>query len=107
MIRAGDLREVVTILERVEARDGFGAVVTSWVEVAQVWARIVTQKGDEALRAAATDARSTVRVQMRYRHDLTPQMRMAWNGREYDVRDIDDSLKHRGEIWVTLVGTVR
>ena len=107
MIRAGDLREIVSILEPVETRDAFGGVVTTWQEIENCWARVVTQKGDEALRAASTDSRATVRIQMRYRPGITAQMRLMWNGREYDVRDVDDSLRQRGELWLTLVGTAR
>jgi SPP1 family predicted phage head-tail adaptor len=107
VIRAGDLREVVAILAPVETRDAFGAVVTTWQELDVAWCRVVTQKGDEALRAASTDARQSVRVQLRYRDDITPTMRLSWNGREYDIRDVDDSLRHHGELWLTLVGTVR
>ena len=63
-------------------------------------------KGDEALRAAADQAQHAVRFQLRYRAGVTPAMRLTWAGRTYDIREVDDSLRHQGELWLTAVAKV-
>ena len=105
-MRAGLLRERVTIESVTETRDAFGGVVQSWSTFATVWARVVSAKGDEAIRAAAEQAQHAVRFQLRWLDGVTPAMRLAWDGRTYDIRDVDESLRHRGELWITAVAKV-
>ena len=78
----------------------------TWATFASVWARVVSAKGDEALRAAAEQAQQAVRFQLRWLTGVTPAMRITWQSRTYDIREVDDSLRHRGELWITAVAKV-
>lgn len=106
MIRAGALREVVTLQRPVETRDAAGGVVTTWQTIDTLPAAVITMRGQEALRAAAMQADHVVRFQLRWRDGVTPAMRLLWAGREYDIRDLDESLRDRGELWITAAARV-
>ena len=101
MIDAGRLVEEVTIQSLTETRDSYGGVTQAWATFASVWARVVTSKGDEAIRAVAEQAQRTVRFQVRWLSGVLPSMRIVWQSKNYDIREVDDSLRHRGELWIT------
>lgn len=104
MIRTGELREQITIQSLTESRDAVGGVVQGWATFSAPWARVVSMKGDEALRATADQAQHAVRFQMHHLAGVTTAMRLVWAGRNYDIREVDDSLRHQGELWITAVG---
>lgn len=105
-MHAGSLTERVELLPPgavTVASDGSAA--EGAVTAVAVWARVVTSKGAEAFQAVYTRAERTIRVQMRWRADVTTAWRLRWQGQIYDVWDVDASLRRRGELWVT--ATVR
>lgn len=107
MIRTGELREQVLIEAPTETRDAFGGVVTTWATFAEPWARVVTMTGQEALRATAMQAQHAVRFQMHWLPGVLPAMRLSWDGRLYDIREIDTSRRHHGELWLTATAKVQ
>lgn len=81
-MRAGDLRDRVTLLVATTTVDTHGASSLTWAElsgVSQVWAS-VTPSGaaSERIEASAMTAVNGYRVVMRYRTDVTPTMRLQW-----------------------------
>lgn len=87
-MRAGLMRDRVTILTKTVSSDGMGGQSESWSEVATVAATVVT--GSNRIVEAAGQAAPIVtqRVRMRYRSDVSDQDRLAWNGDLLDIIDV-------------------
>lgn len=68
---AGRLRDRVMILSVTTARSPSGHQVETMTEVATAWAEVKGVSGRERISGGAEIAQSTVRVWMRFRHDVT------------------------------------
>lgn len=64
-------------------------------------AYVQTARGTEAFSAAHIQAKKTIRVQIRYRDDVTSDWRFTWNGKTYYITDVDDVYRRKGELWLT------
>lgn len=106
-MQIGKLDQWVTIAQP-SVTNSFGSVTESYSTVATVRARVISEKGTEAFESARVNAREKIRVQMRYRSDITNKWRLTWMGQNYNILVTDRSLKRGGEIWVTaeLVGAL-
>ena len=83
-MRAGELNERITLQSLAETIDR-GALQQAYTDECTIWAKIISQKGTEALQAARTNARATVRVCIRYREEVTTKWRMKWQGQNYNI----------------------
>jgi SPP1 family predicted phage head-tail adaptor len=106
-LQIGKLDQWVTLSSPL-VTNSLGSVSETYSDVATVRARIISEKGTEAFESARVNAREKIRVQMRYRSDVTNKWRLAWLGQYYNVIVTDRSLKRDGEIWLTaeLVGAL-
>lgn len=77
-MRAGQLRERVTIQSKTTVADGEGGRTPTWSTLATVWAQVEALRMGERLQATALGSALVWRVVMRYRADVTPQMRLQW-----------------------------
>lgn len=75
-MRAGRLRQRVTIQEPTETQDSYGEPVATWSDLATVWAAIDPLSGRETFGGEQYQARLTHRVTMRYRSDLQVSAKM-------------------------------
>lgn len=80
-MRAGELRHRVTIQEKQVTHDAEGLSQETWVDVLEARAAIDYLSGREYWSAQAVNAEVSVRVRMRYRQGIVPQMRVAYRGR--------------------------
>jgi SPP1 family predicted phage head-tail adaptor len=80
MAPLGTLRERVTIQQPVETPDTQGGRVTTWTTLATVWAAIRPWRraGGEYLQAQSVIAKMDYEVEIGYRPDVTPKMRLQW-----------------------------
>ncbi|WP_374374500.1 phage head closure protein [Dongia sp.] len=85
MIKAGELDRRVTLLRPVIGRDGAGGPVTSWQNAGRVWAKVKDISGREYFAAAQVNAEITTTFLIRYRADITPDMRIRYRDRDYDI----------------------
>ena len=106
-MQIGKLDQWVTIASPT-VTNTLGSVTETYANIATVRARVISEKGTEAFESARVNAREKIRVQMRYRTDITNKWRLTWMGQNYNVIVTDRSLKRAGEIWVTaeLVGAL-
>lgn len=75
----GVLRERIVIQQPVTSTDDQGATVTtSWSTLATVWAAVRRISMREQLQAEAIGSHLAYEVEIRYRGDVTPKMRVAW-----------------------------
>ena len=90
MTAAGQLRERVIIEQPVRTPDGAGGADVTWEVLASVWAEVVTLAGTEAMLGARDEARQAHRITIRFRDDVTAQMRLSWRGQALNIRGVRD-----------------
>ncbi len=76
-MRAGALRNRVTIQAESFTKDtATGENLSGWQDVCTVWAAVEPVRGREYFRNFETHSRQTIRVRIRYRPDITGDMRV-------------------------------
>lgn len=85
-MQAGRLRHRVTIEYPLKIQNESGEVIVdTWRELATVWAAVEPIAGREYLTASEIRAGVTTRIRMRYRDDITPEMRATHDGVIYSI----------------------
>lgn len=84
-MRAGRLRDRLTLQAYVEGRDAIGGVVKQWEDVRKVWAEVRGVSGRAFLSASAEQSEVTVEILMRYRPDVVAGMRLQHGGKTYTI----------------------
>lgn len=92
-MRAGDLRHALVIEQQQEARDGFGAVVVTWVAFATVSGSFDVRSGAEVFIAGQQRARSVAEATIRYLPELTSKMRVMFDGAPWNIVHIQPDAK--------------
>lgn len=85
MIRAGDLRERVTVQIASGTTNAFGETVLAWSNSSAVWASVEGVSARESLTAGQQETTISHRVRLRYLPGLTNKMRFAWRNRTLDI----------------------
>lgn len=75
-MQAGRLRHKVTILNFISSRDSTGQPIEEWQEGETTCAEVNGISGRELVSAGAEAAQATIRVWMRFRHDITAASRL-------------------------------
>lgn len=99
-MKIGKLRHRVAIQAYTALRDSFGAEQPEWADVATVWASVAPISGKEYFASAQTNAELTTKITMRYLGGITPNMRVVFDGRifeivsvlNYEERNVEQSL---------------
>ena len=99
-IQSGELDQRI-ILQSPTQTNQHGAVTKAWVTVASVWAKVISQRGDEAFQAARDNASETLRILVRYRDDVQTSWRLQWYGQDYNISSVDRSQRRDGKLWLT------
>ena len=88
MTAAGKLRRRVTIQEPEVTIGATGGEVTTWADLATVWANIKPLSGQELLAARQSVATALVstQIEIRYRSDVNSKMRVAHGSQQtYEI----------------------
>ena len=85
---AGKMDQRITLKSLTNETDALGAVIETWATLDTVWAEAKDLTGREFVAAAQVNAEVSARFRIRYRTDVTPEMRIGWSGREYDIKSI-------------------
>lgn len=96
------LRHRVAILRKQTGTDPDGYPIEEWVPVSYIWAEVKPIAGREYFQAAAIQAQHQVRFTMRYRKDITSDMRLQYDGQEYEIKAILDLGGRR--TWLQIMG---
>lgn len=89
MALADKLNKRVTIKRR-KLTDVDGATMESWQDVCTVWCGVNVSGYRRFLRADAQDYEDTVLFTIRYRKDITVDMRIYYDGNPYAIIGIKD-----------------
>ena len=100
-MRIGDLRKRVTLQTESSVSDNAGGYTLSWADVATVWADIVPTSMSEVIMAQRLEGHVTHRVTIRYRSDITADMRVMYGARIFNVRGYMN--KDENNRWIELL----
>ena len=100
-MRAGKLRERVTIQQKTLVSDGMGGQSETWATLATVWAAVKPNIAGarEAMTGAAgqVQARTVYEVRIRYRDDIDAKMRVLWRGNTLEIESVSDPDQRQSE----------
>jgi SPP1 family predicted phage head-tail adaptor len=97
----GELDEQISVETRVETLDAGGGDATEWELFDEVLAKVVYKKGDERPEGGQLEAQSLVVFVIHKRTDLSPNMRINWQGELYNIRSITPG-KKRLDWWMEI-----
>ena len=87
-MRAGSLRQRVTLQTKSITRDSFNAEVITWIPLPTaptVWASVVPVSGREFIEQDAAGAQVAFKVTIRWREDLQPSMRVVSGAQKLNI----------------------
>jgi SPP1 family predicted phage head-tail adaptor len=87
-MRAGELRQRVTLLEPVAGVDTVGQPRSDWVERAQLWANVSLLSGLETVRADSQTPVVKASIRMRYGAPIDESMRLRYGGITYAIKAV-------------------
>lgn len=97
-MRAGLLREYVTVQKYTATRDAYGAETKTWATHVTAWAAIEPLAGREYTEMRMSTAEVTHRIRLRYQAGITPSMRVLFGSRVFDVLSVIDILERTKEV---------
>ncbi len=86
----GALRTELSLQAAVNAADGMGGLTQSWTEVATVFGQIAPQAQASTFGAGQTLETLTHRITMRHRAGVASGMRLARQGRVFEILTVHD-----------------
>jgi SPP1 family predicted phage head-tail adaptor len=87
-MRPGKLRHRVTIQKIESVRKPGGTYEPQPVDVATVWANIIPKRGTERYQAQQIESELSHTIVLRYRSDVTPQMKIKYGDRLFDIESV-------------------
>jgi SPP1 family predicted phage head-tail adaptor len=91
-VRIGRLRHRITIQQPTVTRNDRGAEVLAWATLATVWAEVRSISGrEQVINNNQEIAATSHQVIIRHRADVTPKMRIQWEGRTFGIESLVDS----------------
>jgi len=87
-VRAGSLREWVTIQSRVNNPDEYGDPVPVWSTLAKVRGSLTPISGSESLTAGQVSANVSHRIIVRFRDTLNSEMQFIIRGRTFSLDSV-------------------
>lgn len=90
LISASKMDKRIVIQAIGSAQDEFGAVVRTWIDVAQVWAHVYDTNSANSFVSDKQVSPVTTKMRIRWRDDITPAMRVVFRGRFYEITGVLD-----------------
>ena len=92
-MRAGELRNPITIETNTPGRDAYGGVTNTWTTYLSAWARMENESGGEHLGSDSVQSTDQHLFTIRYQPGITNKMRVNFSGRIYDIVAINNTLE--------------
>ena len=86
----GALRHRLVLEQQVETPDGCGGFSSSWQAVATIWAAIMPRSSAQTARTQTLNAQTEYQINLRWRDDCLPQMRLVKAGRIFIINSVLD-----------------
>lgn len=84
-MRAGELRHRIILQEPVHTRNTFNEMVTTYSDVATVWASIEWGSGRRYEAASQLNSEVQGIIRIRYRSDVRPEWRLQYGSRYFQI----------------------
>lgn len=84
-MRAGRLRNAVTIQQNTPTRDAIGGETAVWGTLSDWWCELIPAKGGEQLRGRTVHAQTNYLAIGRYVSGVTSKMRVLFGARVFDI----------------------
>ena len=102
------LSERVTLQQKSVTKNGIGEELVTWADIATVWAEVIPLRGREFFAANQIQQAADIRVRIRERAGLTPDLRLVWKSQPYDITGlIPGTGPYRGLTEILALGGVR
>ena len=88
MIQSGRLRHRIVIQSPTETQDTYGEPIKTWATFLTTWASVEPIKGREYWESQQVNAEVTYKITMRHREGLNPKMRVSWDDRTFEIKNI-------------------
>lgn len=89
-MRAGLLRKQVVIQQPSATQNTRGEEIPSWATFLTVRAAIEPLNGRELLAAQSIESQVTTKITIRYQSGITPDMRIKYGSRYFDIQAIQN-----------------
>lgn len=104
----GKLKRLITIQRAAPGEDEVGQPVSTWTDVATVWADIAHKSGLETIKGDAPVSVVQASILIRYRTDIDTGMRVVHGSTVYDIKAVlPDEGRREGTYLVCQTGAVR
>lgn len=90
MVDIGKLNKRITFLKLAEKEDDMGQTKTEWGQYRSVWATVKPFKSSESGFMGKLKPDVTHRFYVRYRNDISPDMRIKYGNRTFEISGIID-----------------
>lgn len=97
-MRAGLLRERVTIKTKTVTQNTYGEEVITWVTLATVWGAVEPLRGREYLEGQSLDVEITTLIRIRYRTGVVAESLVVHDTHSYNVRSVMNSFERKREL---------
>jgi SPP1 family predicted phage head-tail adaptor len=94
-MRAGQLRELITIERSTTEVDQYGTPVVTWRPLIEMRVAVVRQSTEEFMRNVGQIDEKVVVFHARYAPDVQPEDRILWRGRYHDIREVAPDERNR------------
>jgi SPP1 family predicted phage head-tail adaptor len=92
-MKSGLLRNRIIIQKQVSRKDELGQLVNEWGDICTVRAEIRDVSGKEYQGSQAEQTLTDCKILIRYRNDITADMRVLCNGIYYDIKAVLEDVK--------------
>lgn len=86
----GDLRMRATLETKIQTSDDGGGFAESWTTLASVWCELRPLSGAEALTGGQMAALKRLRLRIRFRDDVTEELRLVVGARVLGIDRVED-----------------
>lgn len=97
-MQAGWLRHRISIQEKTVTRDAYGEEDFTWSTWKTVWGSVQPLRGREYMQATTEQVVYDTKIRLRYRTGVTPEQRISWNSKFYDIRSVHSVLERNREL---------
>lgn len=84
-MQAGRLRERIVLERPRDVRSTLGETTLQWEVMGEVWAHAFAYSGKDVMQAMQVNMIITHKFMIRYRDDVTPECRIRWRGRIFEI----------------------
>ncbi len=91
-MRAGSLREIITVQSQTITKDSFGSNNTVWGNKFTTRAQITTNSGNREVQNNEIVNTYTLTFTIRYYHEVEEANRILYNGKKYRILSVNKEL---------------